>query len=146
MKRYLLVLGAFVLLASCVNKNEKQAKQSGEEIYFEQSSYDYGEIAEDSDGIYKISFKNIGKEAIVINRVRSSCGCTIPSWPKEPIEAGSGGIIEVKYNTALTGSFMKSVYVYSSAKNSPVKLTVRGKVIPGERENTSFPEMPDKSE
>lgn len=145
MKKYLFILATIVLLGSCVNKNEKQAKQSGEEIYFEQASYDYGEIGEDSDGIYKISFKNIGKEAIVVNRVRSSCGCTIPSWPKEPIEPGSGGVIEVKYNTALTGSFMKSVYVYSSAKNSPVKLTIRGKVVPKERENTSKPEMPDKS-
>jgi len=83
----------------------------------------------DSDGSYKFIFKNLGEDAILINRVRSTCGCTIPSWPREPIEPGKEGKIEVKYNTALAGIFMKSIYVYSSADNSPNKLVVKGKVV-----------------
>lgn len=130
MKQTLLVISALILLTSCNNKGEQEARKSGDEIFFEQSTYDYGQISEDSDGIYMISFKNIGEQAIIINRVRSSCGCTIPTWPKKPIEPGEFGEIEVKYNTALAGSFMKSVYVYSSAANSPVKLVIKGKVIP----------------
>ncbi len=127
-----------------MNKTEQQAKESGQEIYFSQTTYDYGEILEGSDGLYTIDFKNIGNEAIVINRVRSSCGCTVPSWPKAPVEPGAKGEIEVKYNTGLTGSFMKSVYVYSSAENSPVKLTVRGKVLP--RENPEEKSLTELSE
>lgn len=134
-----------LLVSACVNKNEKQAQNSGQEIYFEQSTYDYGQIEEDSDGLYIISFKNIGQEAIVINKVRSSCGCTIPSWPHEPVKPGASGRIEVKYNTSLVGSFMKSVYVYSSAANSPVKLTVKGKVVAKtEAEKKDQPEEVDK--
>jgi hypothetical protein len=133
MKNFLLFGIATIMLASCVNKNEQQAKDSGREIFFAETTYDYGQIEQDSDGIYIIEFKNLGQDAIIINKVRSSCGCTIPSWPRKPIEQGASGEIEVKYNTALAGSFMKSVYVYSSAKNSPVKLTIKGKVIPTEK-------------
>jgi len=132
MKRIFFILSVVIVLSSCVNKTENEARKAGQEIWFAETTYDYGEIPQGSDGLYTIEFKNIGDEAIIINRVRSSCGCTIPSWPKKPIEPGATGEIEVKYNTALEGSFMKSVTVYSSAENSPVKLTVKGKVLPAE--------------
>lgn len=133
MNKFLVLCLAVISLASCVNKEEHNAAKSGQEIYFESKTYDYGQIEEDSDGIYAINFKNIGEKPIIVNRVRSSCGCTVPSWPKEPLEPGTSGTIKVKYNTANTGSFMKSVYVYSSAANSPVKLVIKGKVIPKEK-------------
>lgn len=148
MRIILLLVSVLTITVSCVNPNEQQAKKSGQEIYFAQSTYDYGEIAEGSDGLYNINFKNLGENAIVINRVRSSCGCTIPSWPRNPIEPGEEAEIQVKYNTALRGSFMKSVYVYSTAANSPVKLTIKGKVIgenePGSKNDTIIrPEIPE---
>ena len=94
--------------------------------------HDYGQMLQDSDGSWDFAFKNLGSQAIVINRVRSTCGCTIPDWPREPIEPGNSGQITVKYNTAQTGTFLKSVYVYSSAANSPVKLQIKGRVVPAE--------------
>jgi hypothetical protein len=135
-----------IIITSCGGKDEQKAKKSGQEIFFEQTTYDFGEIDEYSDTIFIIKFKNIGDKAIIINRVRSTCGCTIPSWPREPINSGKSGEIEVKYNTALTGTFMKAVYVYSSADNSPVKLTVKGKVIPkpkDDNENLNRIEIPE---
>ncbi len=146
MKKLNVIGLSLFLVFSCTSKNEQLAKKSGQEIYFEQSTYDFGEIAEDSDTVFFVSFKNIGKKAIIINRVRSTCGCTIPSWPKEPVEPATGGNIEVKYNTSLTGPFMKSVYVYSSAGNSPVKLTVKGKVIPNEKIIQGNTEKPVKTD
>lgn len=128
--RDLFLLGlAVISLGSCVNQSEQQAKKSGIDIYFEKTTHNYGDILVDSDGTYNFEFKNIGEEPIIVNKVRSSCGCTVPSWPREPIESGSGGQIAVKYNTAVAGSFMKTVTVYSSAANSPVKLIVKGKVL-----------------
>ena len=129
MRTLLLLLISVTLLSSCINKSETQARKSGQEIYFNETTHDYGDIIMDSDGSYKFIFKNLGEDAILINRVRSTCGCTIPSWPREPIEPGEEGKIEVKYNTALAGMFMKSIYVYSSANNSPNKLVVKGKVV-----------------
>ena len=147
MKNLLLLGFAVIILGSCVNQTEQQAQKTGMEIFFEETTHDYGDILIDSDGTYNFEFKNIGKESIVVNKVRSSCGCTIPSWPKEPIETDNSGEIAVKYNTAVPGSFMKTVTVYSSAANSPVKLIIKGKVIDREpikeKDGKALPEMSD---
>ena len=119
-------------LTGCTDNPEHRAKSGSEEIWFEEQLHDYGEILVDSDGTWSFQFKNLADQAIVINRVRSTCGCTIPAWPREPIEPGASGKITVEYNTATSGTFLKSVFVYSSAANSPVKLQIKGKVIPRE--------------
>ena len=118
------------ILTSCAERGEEQARKHGEEIWFTEILHDYGDIAEKSNGSYTFLFRNISDKPLIINRVRSNCGCTVPSWPREPIEPGDNGEITVRYNTELTGSFNKSIYVYSSASNSPVKLQIKGKVIP----------------
>ncbi|MFH0756676.1 MAG: DUF1573 domain-containing protein [Bacteroidota bacterium] len=127
------ILGIAILASGCTGTPEDQAKKQGLEIWFEEYLHEYGEMTEDSDGTWAFRFKNIGKQAIVINRVRSTCGCTVPFWPKEPIEPGASGEITVKYNTATPGPFFKSIYVYSSAANSPVKLQIKGKVTLAEK-------------
>jgi hypothetical protein len=123
---------SLLLLAGCSDDPQEQAKRKGQELWFEEYVHDYGQIEVDSDGSWTFTFKNIGENAVLINRVRSTCGCTVPAWPREPIEPGSAGEITVKYNTALTGTFLKSLFVYSTAANSPVKLQVKGKVVSGE--------------
>lgn len=117
------------MLASCSDDSQEQAKRKSQELWFDEEIHDYGQIKLDSDGSWTFSFKNTGENAIIINRVRSTCGCTVPAWPKEPIEPGSSGEITVKYNTATSGTFLKSLFVYSTAANSPVKLQIKGKVV-----------------
>ena len=127
---YLLtVLSMTILISGCSESPEAKAKKKGQELWFDEYVHDYGQIALDSDGSWTFTFKNVGENAIIINRVRSTCGCTVPAWPKEPIEPGSTGEITVKYNTATSGTFLKSLFVYSSAANSPVKLQIKGKVV-----------------
>ena len=125
-----LLLVLVILAWGCGESSQEQARKKGVEIWFQEYVHDYGEILQDSDGSWTFSFTNIGEKAFVINRVRSTCGCTVPDWPREPVEPGKQGKITVKYNTATPGSFMKSLFVYSTAANSPVKLQVKGKVIP----------------
>lgn len=115
--------------AGCKSSPEEKAKDHGQEIWFEEKMHDYGVMEKDSDGSWAFTFKNIGEKAFVINRVRSTCGCTVPEWPKEPIEPGASGEISVIYDTKTTGTFLKSVIVYSTAVNSPVKLQIKGKVV-----------------
>jgi len=131
--RYSFVSAIFLLcmilsFSACKPDTETQAKKKGQELWFDEYLHDYGEILQDSDGSWSFAFKNLGEEAIIINRVRSTCGCAIPDWPREPIEPGASGKIKVVYNTATTGTFLKSIYVYSTAANSPVKLQIKGKV------------------
>ena len=120
------------ILIACSDTTKDHTATKGEEIFFKEILHDYGEIEEDSNGSYSFTFRNTGEEPIIVNRVRSTCGCTIPEWPKRPIEPGESGAIAVKYNTSQRGSFLKTIYVYSTAANSPVKLQIKGKVIPTE--------------
>jgi len=122
-----------LMLVACSEDPQEQAKKKGQELWFEEYVHDYGQIALDSDGSWTFTFKNVSENAIIINRVRSTCGCTVPAWPKEPIEPGSTGEITVKYNTATSGTFLKSLFVYSTAANSPVKLQIKGKVVAEEK-------------
>jgi len=127
---YLLTgLSLTILISACSDSPEATAIKKGQELWFDEYVHDYGQIPVDSDGSWTFSFKNIGENAIIINRVRSTCGCTVPAWPKEPIEPGSSSEITVKYNTATSGTFLKSLFVYSTAANSPVKLQIKGKVV-----------------
>jgi hypothetical protein len=98
-------------------------------IAFTSTVHDYGTIEQGADGAYEFKFTNQGKTPLILNNVRSSCGCTVPSWTREPVQPGSGGSIKVVYNTASIGAFNKSVTVSSNAKNSDVVLIIKGNVV-----------------
>ena len=103
--------------------NEKKAL-----IEFEQTTFDYGEIQKASEGICEFKFTNKGEIPLILTNVRSSCGCTVPEWTKTPIPSGQSGIIKVKYNTHIVGSFSKSITVYSNGSLQPIVLNIRGTV------------------
>ena len=125
----IVIIAVAMSTSGCADSPEEKAKEHGQDIWFEEYMHDYGQMEEGSDGTWSFVFKNLGEQAFVINRVRSTCGCTVPDWPREPIEPGTSGEIIVKYNTETTGTFLKSVIVYSTAANSPVKLQIKGKVV-----------------
>ncbi len=114
--------------------------QKGPKIDFETTTIDYGTVAKDDSGIRKFKFKNSGDAPLIINKVNSSCGCTIPSSPKEPIMPGKTGEIEVKYNMK-PGPIRKTITVESNAINHEegrIALNIRGLV----EEETATPEAP----
>ncbi len=121
----------FILLIVNVNfAQESKPKNDNNKpvITFEKLTHDYGTIPQKSSGTCEFRFTNTGKLPLVLSNVKSSCGCTIPSWTKEPVARKKGGVIKVKYNTIRVGSFQKSITVYSNAKNSIIRLTIKGKV------------------
>ena len=104
--------------------------QETAEISFKTEEIDYGKIKAGSDGVRVFEFTNTGKAPLVITNVSSSCGCTVPSWTKEPIAPGAKGKIEVKYDTNRVGPISKTVTVTSNAKQNPVKaLRIKGEVL-----------------
>lgn len=128
MKRILFIISLMFMSSLLLVAQEERKVKSNAEMAFESLSHDYGSLAYAANGAYDFKFTNNSKKPIVITNVKSSCGCTVPSWPKEPIQPGENGKITVKYNTKLAGSFNKTVQVFSTAENSPVKLSIRGKV------------------
>lgn len=107
------------------------------EIVFAATNHDFGTLPFDGDGSFNFEFKNTGEEPLVLSEVRSSCGCTTPEWPREPIKKGQKATIKVKYNTKIVGPFTKSVYVTSNAKTPKIILTIKGSVSNAEKENNS---------
>lgn len=131
----------FLLIAFAVSTGFAQNKddESGEKdtkptIEFEKTTHNYGEVDYKGDGTCSFKFENTGNEPLLLTKVKASCGCTTPSWPKEPIKPGDTGSIKVKYNTRIKGNFSKSIRVYSNAKNSPVLLRIKGKVVTASQE------------
>ncbi len=122
MKRTVLML--FVgLLSMGVYAQDTTAK-----IEFKSETIDYGEISKGSDGVRIFEFTNTGNAPLVISSVRSSCGCTIPKKPEEPILPGKTGQIEVKYDTNRVGPIRKAITVTSNADTATKVLKIKGTV------------------
>ena len=98
------------------------------EITFENETHDYGTIKQGADGTCEFKFKNTGKEPLIISNAKGSCGCTVPTWPKEPIMKGQTGSIKVHYDTKRVGAFTNTVTLNSNAKSDTKVLTIKGVV------------------
>ena len=98
------------------------------EIIFETEVINYGNIEKGADGVREFKFTNTGKSPLIISNARGSCGCTVPTWPKEPIKPGENGVIKVKYDTNRPGPINKSVTITSNAKTPTKVLRIKGNV------------------
>jgi hypothetical protein len=99
-------------------------------IAFDTISHDFGEIPYSEEAEFEFIFSSTGTAPLLVTHVKSTCGCTIPIWSKEPVGEGDKGSIRVSYDTYRVGTFNKSIYVYSNAVNGVQRLTIRGKVSP----------------
>lgn len=101
----------------------------GQELTFETQKIDYGTITQGANGERYFSFTNTGNVPLIISNAKKSCGCTVPTWPKEPILPGEKGKIKVKYDTKRIGNFTKSVVITSNdPKNPTIRLNIVGEV------------------
>lgn len=98
------------------------------EMSFESEVIDYGTIEKGANGQREFVFTNTGKEPLIITNAKGSCGCTVPTWPREPIAPGAKSSIKVKYDTNRVGPFTKTVNITSNAKTPSKTLTIKGNV------------------
>lgn len=144
MKKLLSLLGiclvmGFSMQTYAQETPAKTKKSKAPEITFTALEYDYGTIFVGEDGTCEFKFKNTGKEPLVLSNVYSSCGCTVPTWPKEAIMPGKTATIGVKYDTKRIGVINKKITVISNAEvNSKVELHIKGNVKP--KEEAEYPE------
>ncbi|KPK82937.1 MAG: hypothetical protein AMS27_13555 [Bacteroides sp. SM23_62_1] len=124
-----ILTGLFACSGNSGNTIQKQETR----IKFDNNVYDFGTIDFGGEGICEFVFTNTGQVPLVLTNVKSSCGCTIPEWPHEPVKPGEKGKIRVSYDTYRIGVFSKSVTVYSNATNSPSSLYIKGTVKPPEQ-------------
>lgn len=124
------VLLAFIsLTASAQDVAKPSVNQNSAEITFDKTVHDYGTVYQDGNGTCEFKFTNTGKEPLILSKPLSSCGCTVPTWPQEPILPGKSDVIKVTYNTKSIGPINKTVTVNSNAKTSRVVLQIKGNVV-----------------
>lgn len=98
-------------------------------VVFNEEVHDFGTIPEGPNAEVEFTFKNTGKEPVIIQQVRPSCGCTTPTWSKEPVLPGKTGTIKASYATqGRPNGFTKGITVVSNAGTQV--LTIKGNVEP----------------
>lgn len=134
MKKLISLLSIF-LMCSCIifaqndpQNNANKPKSKVPVIQFEKKIHDFGQMTQGDNGLCEFVFKNIGKEPLIITNVRSSCGCTVPEKPNEPILPGKKSSIKVKYDTRRIGPINKTVTVSSNATEPEIYLQIKGHV------------------
>ncbi len=128
MKKLVVLFSALFCFAMCSfgQTEEAAAPQS---VSFEYTTYDYGQIQKGSDGKCSFKFTNNTDTPLILTNVVASCGCTVPSWPKTPINPGESNVINVKYNTNNVGHFTKRITVTTNKQDmSTIILTIKGQV------------------
>jgi len=111
-----------------------------QDIKFESLEVNYGNIEKGADGVRVFKFTNSGAAPLIISNAQGSCGCTVPTYPKEPIMPGETGEIRVKYDTQRVGAFTKYVTLTTNAtSNTSTQLKIFGDVKP---EAAPTPEAP----
>ncbi|MBO6026049.1 MAG: DUF1573 domain-containing protein [Bacteroidales bacterium] len=139
MKKLVFLIGVLVMMAGVAMAQDEKVPENGPEIEFEKLVHDYGEVPYNGNGECEFRFTNTGNEPLILQKPKSSCGCTVPTWPKEPILPGESDVIKVTYRTTKVGAINKTITVTSNAKtNGTVVLRIKGTVL--EQPTEALPE------
>lgn len=115
-----------IILSCLISAITTQAQ----EITFQSEVYDYGDIELGSDGMSTFTFINTGEQPLIIMDAKSTCGCLVVTYPKDPIMSGQTVEIKGRYDTKRRGPFTKYIIVTTNAKNnSVVRLKISGRVL-----------------
>ncbi len=146
MKKLIVAISCLVFLASCGESEPKKADASvvsnpataaSEEvnaadapaISFQENIHDFGKLVDGEVVTYKFKFTNTGKTPLLISSATASCGCTVPSYPKEPVAPGAEGAIDVEFNSSgKVGVFNKEVTIVANTIPNQTILAIKGVV------------------
>ncbi|CVK15646.1 Protein of unknown function (DUF1573) [Apibacter mensalis] len=127
MKKF--ILSSAFLLGTYIFSNAQEIKI----INYDNNTVDYGKINKGSDGKRIVKIQNIGDKPLIISNINTSCGCTVPQWPTEPIAPGKKGEITVTYNTSNVGKFSRTITISSNDEKKPnLPVKIEGTVIASE--------------
>lgn len=114
--------------------------KDGPILYMDTYTVEFGEIEQGSDPFRKVLLKNVGNAPLIIKNATGSCGCTVPTWPQNPIMPGGSDTLTVRYDTQRPGTISKVVSLYTNQSEAPVTVKVQGKVNPKPVEPAGLPE------
>lgn len=132
MKRIALYIGLVIATFSLSTASFAQGTEfvQGAKLSLDKDVHDYGKIKKGADGSCYFTITNTGTEPLTITNAKGSCGCTVPSWPKEPIVPGESAQMKVTYATNRVGPINKSVTISSNSADGKVKIVkIKGEVL-----------------
>ena len=98
-------------------------------IKFEETEFDFGTVEQGEKVNHVYKFSNTGNEPLIISNAKGSCGCTVPSWPKEPIPVGGSGEIQVQFDSkGKKNKQSKKVTITANTDPGQTFLTIKGEV------------------
>lgn len=99
------------------------------QVAFNTEQHDFGTVKQHSENKFVFKFKNTGDKPLLIENAQGSCGCTVPEFPKEPIQPGGSGEIKVVYSPGTQiGAQTKTVAVTSNTEPRVRNLYIKAQV------------------
>lgn len=143
-KNIFLAIIVSVTLAACGNEeneistelieNPNSASEVDPEhmpvITFDNEVFDFGEIVQGEKVNHSFTFKNTGNNDLLISSAQGSCGCTVPTWPKNPIKPGETGKIDVEFDSnGKQGKQNKTVTLVANTIPNTTVIALKGEVL-----------------
>lgn len=127
MKKVLLFAGLLFSVATQAQTGVPAKPAENETLLLKQTNYDFGKIQQGRPVTHVFEIRNNGKEALRIENVQASCGCTTPEWSYDPVQPGGTTTLKVGYNSAAEGPFSKTVTIFYNGNQTKV-ITISGNV------------------
>lgn len=138
MKKFTLALGFILAFAFGSFAQTTSPVAGGPEITFKKDVHDFGKVKQNGNATTEFVFTNTGTAPLIISNAKGSCGCTVPTWPREPIAPGAKAVIKVKYDSKRVGPINKSVTITSNAGNTPTKvIRITGEILAAPKDATA---------
>ncbi len=126
------IFGTFMVYCAWAQEATTEAV-SGPVITFEETAHEFGDIQQGDVVEHIFAFENTGTEPLIITNVQTTCGCTAPSWPRDPIAPGQVNEIKVRFNSAgKMGRQNKVITIISNATTSSSQIKIVTNVLPKE--------------
>jgi hypothetical protein len=122
---------ALAFFSCSTNEKGENGKQASSKMpvfaLIDSASFDFGTIQEGAIVEHDFKFKNEGEYPLILNNISSSCGCTTPEWPKEPIGPNQTSSIKVRFDSKnKSGPQVKTITVYANTEPAYSELRLKG--------------------
>jgi hypothetical protein len=125
--KFTIVLIAFCFSAVLFAQDQPvfEEPSNGPKIAFTETRHEFGDIVQGAVVEHIFSFENTGNEPLILQDVKTTCGCTVPVWPREPIAPGDTSSIKVKFNSrGKVGVQNKVITIISNATNQRERVMI----------------------
>jgi len=126
------IFGVFMIFGALAQEAATvEVSESGAAIAFQEDQHDFGDIHQGDKVEHVFNFENTGNEPLIITNVQTTCGCTAPDWPRDPVLPGQEASIKVVFNSAgKIGRQTKVITIVSNAVSPRNKVTIVTNVLP----------------